>query len=302
MKTGKNKRLKSIGAFIVLIAIITSYYFNGFEAKAPSVNSKEADRVYSDLTNYKKMQIAVRVKSIESLRNVITTKLEPAGAVKLHSDEQGGYALYIYQVETQYLPTMLDNISQIGSISSKVERISPQNTQLDLDAKLRDMEAIYQREFQDYNNSKTKYSYQLDRLKQLGMEVDSLKFELSNQKSRAMTLLYIKAQMPPNKVGRISNYQKFIVDFLKYLIIYSVVVSLLHYGTVLLVYLLAMLGIKFPSITSYGGGGYNGYAGYKGYQGYGNYGYGGSKKRRVKRIYRNKRGEQDEKEDDDNSK
>jgi hypothetical protein len=281
------------------MAIITSYYFNGFEAKAQSINTKEADRVYNDLTNYKKMQISVSVKSLESLRKVIYTKFEPIGAIKLHSDEQSGYALYIYQIETQYLPQMLDYISQIGSISSKVERISPQNTQLDMDAKLRDMEAIYQKEFVDYNNSKTKYSYQLDRLKQLSTEVDSLKFQISNQKNRAMTLLYIKAQMPPNKVGKVKNYQKFVIDFLKYLIIYSVIVSFLHYGTVLLVYVLSMLGIRFPNIGSYGRG-YNDYAGYKGYQGYGNYGYGGGRKRKVKRIYRNKKGEHHENEDDSN--
>jgi hypothetical protein len=302
VKIKKSTRLRSIGLFIVLMALITSYYFNGFQSKAPSVNTKEADRFYNELTNYKKIQIVVGIKSLETLKKLIYTKLEPTGANKLHSEEQGGYALYIYQIEQQNIPAVLDNIAEIGSINSKVERISAQNTQLDLEAKLRDKEVIYQKELQDYSNSKVKYSYQLDRLNGLSMQVDSLKFEISNQKNKAMTALYIKALVAPNKVGRVQNYQKFVIDFIKYLIVFAVVISFMHYGTILLAYLFSMLGIRFPSLSSIGKG-YNDYAGYKGYGGgyrgygsYGSYGYGGSRKRRVKRIYRNK-----EKSDEDTS-
>lgn len=293
MKTIKSKRLRSIGLFIVLMALITSYYFNGFESKAPTINTKEADRFYNELSNYKKTQIKVSVKSLDALKKLVYTKLEPNGAVKLHSDEQNGYALYIYQIEQQNIPSVLDNISEVGTISSKVERISTPNTQIDLDAKLRDMESIYQKEMQDYTNAKVKYSYQYDRLNQLSKQVDSLKFEISNQKNKAMTLLYIKAVAVSNKAGRVRNYQKFVIDFAKYLVIFAVIISFIHYGTLLLVYLLSMLGIKFPSLSSYGRG-YNDYAGYKGYQNYRNYGYSGSRKRRVKRIYRNKSDSKDD--------
>jgi len=294
VKVKKSRRLRAIGLFIVLLALVTSYYFNGFQSKAPSINTKETDRFYNDLSNYKKIQVIVSIKSLDALKKLIYTKLEPGGAVKLQSEEQAGYALYIYQIEQQNIPSVLDKIAEVGTISSKVERISAQNTQIDLEAKLRDKEAIYQKEMQDYANSKVKYSYQLDRLNLLSMQVDSLKFDISNQKNQAMTLLYIKAMVAPSKVGRVQNYQKFVIDFVKFMVIFAVVVSFLHYGTMLLAYLFSLLGIKFPSISSMGGGGYDGYAGYKGYkgyggyQGYGSYGYGGSRKRRVKRIYRNK--------------
>ncbi len=298
MKTIKSKRLRAIGLFIVLMALITSYYFNGIATKTPSINSKEADRVYNELPNYQKVKIDVSIKSLDALQKLIYTKLEPNGAVKLHSEEQGSYALYLYQVDQQKISAVLDNISEVGNISSKVERISAQNTQLDLDAKLRDKEVIYEKELQDYSNSKVKYSYQLNRLNQLSKEVDSLKFEISNQKNKAMSLLYIRAMVAPNKIGRVHNYQKFLLDFIKYIIIFGVIVSFLHYGTLLLVYLLSVMGIKFPSIGSYGKG-YNDYAGYRGYQNYGSYGYGGNRKRKVKRIYRNKQSSNDDSESED---
>ncbi len=299
MKSVKSKRLRSIGLFIVLVALITSYYFNGFESKAPTINTRETDRLYSDLPNTQKIQLNLSLKSLDLLRKLISTKIEQQGAVKLSSVEQHSYGLYIYQVEAQNVPSILNDISEIGTITNKVEQVNTQNIAIDLDAKLRDREALYQKEFLDYNNSKTKYSYQLDRLKMLSQEVDSLKFEISNLKNKAMTLLYIKAQVVQGKVGKVRNYQKFVLDFIRYLIIFTVIVAFLHYGTVILVYLLSLLGIKFPSLTNYGGRGYNDYAGYKGYRGYGSYGYGGSRKRRVKRIYRSKQSSDKDKQEEE---
>lgn len=299
MKAVKSKRLRSIGLFIVLVALITSYYFNGFESKTPTINTKDTDRLYSELPNTQKIQINLSLKSLDLLRKLITTKLESQGAIKLSSVEQNSYGLYIYQIDSQNLPSILNDISEIGTITNKVEKINTQNTAIDLEAKLRDREALYQKEFLDYNNSKTKYSYQLERLKLLGNEVDSLKFEISNLKNKAMTLFYIKAQVVQGKVGKIRNYQKFVFDFIRYLIIFTVIVAFLHYGTVILVYLLSLLGIKFPSLTNYGGRGYNDYAGYKGYRGYGSYGYGGSRKRKVKRIYRSKQSSDKDKQEEE---
>jgi len=290
----RSKRLKAIGLFIVLVSLMTSYYFNGFSSKAPTVNSRETDRIYDELTHTNKIKIEVNVKSMELLKKLIETKLLAQGAVKLNAEEQGAYSRYIFQVEPQNVSSILSDVSEIGTIYDKKERVNFQDSAIDLESKLRDREALYQKEFSDYNTSKTKYSYQLDRLNLLSKEVDSLKLAISNQKNKAMTLLYIKAQQISRQGGRVRSYQKFFFDFIKYMIIFTIVLAFLHYGTVLLVYLLSQLGIRFPSLTGFFGRGYNYYAGYKGYKGYSGYGssgygYGGSKKRRVKRIYRNKK-------------
>ncbi|MFO7660933.1 MAG: hypothetical protein R6V77_08465 [Candidatus Cloacimonadaceae bacterium] len=242
------------------------------------------------MTHSQKIKVGVSVKSMELLRKFIDTRLIAQGAKKLSAEEQSNVGRYIFQVEPQNVSSLLTELAEIGSVYDKKENNNVMDTSVDLESKLRDREALYQKEFSDYNNSKTKYSYQLDRLNQLSKQVDSLKFAISNQRNQAMTLLYINAQQLAGQGGRVRSYQKFFLDFIKYLIVFTVVLAFLHYGTVLLVYLLAMLGIKFPSLTGFFGRGYNYYAGYKGYRGYGGYGssYGSGKKRRVKRIYKNK--------------
>lgn len=304
MKAVRSKRVRAIGLFIVLISLITSYYFNGFRTKAPTNNSRETDRIFEDMTHSRKIKLGVSVKSMEALQKLIDTKLLGQGAIKLNAEEQGGSGRYIFQVSPQNVNSILADLSELGSIYDKKESVNIHDSQIDLETKLRDSEALYQKEFMDYNNSKTKYSYQLDRLKLLGKEVDSLKLAISNQQNQAMTLLYINAQQASGKGSGISNYRKFFVDFLKFIVLFTIVLAFIHYGTVLLVYLLALLGIRFPSLTGILGKGYNYYAGYKGYKGYKNYGgygynYGHSKKRRIKRVYKNKQSSESETSDED---
>ena len=119
-------------------------------------------------------------------------------------------------------------------------------------------------------------------------EIDSLQTQLNNQKDRAMTLIYVKAAMNLGGKGKVQNYRKFFVDFVKFLGVFLFAGLLVYYGTLLLGYLLSLLGIKLPKLNTYGSG-YRGYGGYSGYRGYGGYSYNEkNRKRKVKRIYRDR--------------
>lgn len=288
MKNTRSKRLKAIGLFIVLVALIISYYLNGYQAKPPSVNTKEAKRIFDELDNQKKVSVDINAKSIDTFKKMLSSKIDTQASKKLYAKESNNFAIYIYQMEPQVVQPLLSYISEIGTIKNSEEKIEDRGVIFDLENRLRDRETLYQREFQDYNNSKVKYSYQLERIKNLGKEVDSLKFEIANQQNKSMTALQIVAQMPPGRSGKIGSVQKFFFDFVKYIIILTIIVAFLHYGSAVLVYFLSLMGIRFPNLSAYGGRSYNAYAGYKGYRGYGSYGYGGSKKRRIKRIYKEK--------------
>jgi hypothetical protein len=291
MKAIKSKRMRTIGLFVVLIALMTSYYFNGVKVKPNIPGSRETDKIYNDISNTKKIQVDVSVKSLDLLRKLLSSRLDSQGAIKLNSEERSGYGYYIYEVDSQNISILLSSLAEIGTITSKVEKVNTEAIEFDLEGRLKDREAIYQKEFQDYNNSKLRTSYQLDRLKQLRYELDSLKYAITNQKYKAMTLLYIKAMQSDSRVGKVRNYQKFVFDFIKYLVIFTIIIAFLNYGTILLVYVMSMLGIKFPSLSSLFGKGYNYYSGYRGYRrygGYNRYGYGSNKKRRTKRIYKHK--------------
>lgn len=299
MKTSRSKRVRAIGVFIVLIAIITSFYMGSKGSKSSAVDNRDAKKIYDSLNNRTKISISISVKSLAALKFVIQSKLNTEDNLKIYSKEQSNSALYIYQVDPQSVPVTMGYLSEVGNITNSEERISTQQGEIDLENKLRDREIIYQKEFQDYNTAKVKYSYQLDRIKQLGKEVDSLKFEIANQRNKAKTILFLTARIQASNVGRVAGYRVFLLEFIKWLVIYSIAVIFMYYGTIVLMYLMTLLGIRFPSISAYGGRGYNIYAGYKGYRGYGSYGYGGSKRRKIKRIYKNRPSSDEESDEND---
>jgi hypothetical protein len=302
MKGIKSRRMRTVGLFVVLVALMTSYYFNGVKVKPSLPVSRETDKIYNDIDNHKKIEVDISVKSMDLLRKLLDSRLESQGAIKLNSEERSGYGYYIYEVDSQNVTSILNSLAEIGTITSKVEKVNTQEIQIDLEARLKDRDAIYQKEFQDYNNSKLRTSYQLDRLKQLRYELDSLKYAISNQKYMAMTLLYIKGVQTDSRVGKVRNYQKFVLDFIKYLVIFTIIIAFLNYGTILLVYVMSLLGIKFPSLSGLFGNRYNYYAGYRGYRrygGYDRYGYGSNKKRRTKRIYKNKQASEEKPSEED---
>lgn len=288
--------------FIVLLALATSYYMNGYKSHKPTINSRETDRKYAELDNYEKVSVDLSITNLVNLKKMLDTTVLAMGAEKLYRDEQSGFALYLYQVEPKNVETIVNSFSTIGTITHKTESINTESSQVNLEGKLKDKETLYQKEFQEYSNSKSKFSFQLNRINQLSKDIDSLKYSLENQKSRAMTLLYVKAIVVNGKQGKIHDYKAFFLDFLKFFVGFTVLGLLIYYGVVVLNYLLGLLGIKLPSLNPYksGGTGYSGYSGYSGYgnKGYGGYSYGKNRKRRIKRIYRNKSGADDSSEDE----
>jgi hypothetical protein len=298
MKSSKSKRLRAIGLFIVLAAMIVSFMHNGISPRAQGINSRETDRYYEELTNTNKVKLEVNVKSIDLLKNLVANKLDAQGSVKLSSEEQSNSCLYVYQINPQSLAPIIAAVSEIGSIISKTERTSSNSSQIDLLAKLRDKQILHDKAFEDYKNSKNPISSKLIIINDLQSQIDTLKFQIANQKNQEMTVLYIKAQVAASGTGKFAGYKNLLLDFVRYVIMFSVAVAVLYFGTILLVYIFSLLGIRFPSFSSLLGKGYNDYAGYKGYRGYGSYGYGGNRKRRVKRIYRNKHSSDSEKSDE----
>jgi len=297
MKTVKSKRLKAIGLFIILIALILSYYKNIYNSK-PAVKpmqSKETDNYFEQARNNEKIRLDVELKSLADLRKLVDEVIEPAGARRVISNEQTQQANYIYLMEAGQVTSVLDAVATLAVIKDRNEINTPVSG-IDLEEKLR----IRTGEFERLRSKTNITSYDRITLKQIEHEIDSLRTEISNLKNKSLSLLYLKARITPNRIGRFSGAKNFFLGFVFYVVIGVVGIALLYYGTILLMYLLAMLGVKMPSLSGYLGKGYNDYAGYKGYRGYGSYGYGGSRKRHVKRIYRNKRSsDSDSQEEDD---
>ncbi len=289
----KSRRVRAISIFVAALALATAYYTNSFKPTRSSIDSREADRRYDKLDNDTKVFVEMRTGELEKLRFQLNRQMDALGGVKIHNQESGAYSLLLYRLEPKYINNVLDNLTKLGTVLLKNETNNPMLKETDLELKLKDKQMMYQRELQDYNNARFKTSYQLGRINLLSREIDSLKIMMDNQKYRQQSILYVKAIVPSGPRGAIKNYQKFTIDFFKYLLLFFAITLLLYFGIVLLTYVLTMIGIRFPSgAGGYGGyrgyRGYSGYSGYRGYSGYGKYGYNYNKRRRIKRIYKNR--------------
>jgi len=304
VRSRKKARFRAIGLFIFLLALATSYYYNGIKNSKQTINSKEADRKYDQLDNSYKIQVDLATADMDGFKANLLKQTKDLGTIKLFSEEQSAYALYLIQYKSQYTNEMINLLGKLGKISRKIERVNTMGNIIDLQSKLNDKREMYDKAKQDYNTSKYRSYLRKQELDALRAEIDTLEYQLMNQKNREQSLIYIKAiSSKATSSGMIRDYEKFGIDFVKWLVVYMAAIVLIYYGSILLVFLLSLVGIKLPNAPGYGG--YGGYGSSKGYGGYsssgsyssygaGRYGSYGkyssdyNRRRRVKRVYRNK--------------
>lgn len=82
-----------------------------------------------------------------------------------------------------------------------------------------------------------------------------------------MPILYIRAQAAASGIEK-CNIINILLDFIKYVIIFALGVAILYFGSILIVYIFSLLGVRFPSFSNISNRGYNYYSGYKGYHSY----------------------------------
>jgi hypothetical protein len=287
MKSVNKKRMKAVGLFIIIAAIFASYYYNVVRMKVPPINTRESLAVFQAASNVNKVKLDFLFNSFDEFKKVVNATIETKGIKKFSAEERNYYGLFVYELNPDQVQNVITEFSKIGYILSKTENIVTQSDKNDLEKQKIYKESLYNKEFQDYQNRKTGYSSQSERIDKLRREIDSLDLAIKDTSTKRMTLLYVYAQMRPDKFGVNFDIKRFLGGIVAYSAIFAIIAALLYFGGMIIAYIFPLLGIKIPSFGGKGRG-YNDYAGYKGYHGYGSYGYGGSKKRRVKRIYRNK--------------
>jgi len=146
----------------------------------------------------------------------------------------------------------------------------------------------YEREQAELNNVRFPTDTQNRRKEELHSLIQSTRSNLDKLKESNNVLLFITL-VPQQKTNTIEvTIKSLALNFFSWLIIFTVGAVLAYYGTRLLMYFLAALGVK--GIGAGGLGGSYRYGGYGGYYNryYNRYGYGHGK-RKVKRIYKDKR-------------
>ncbi len=288
MKKREKRRVRGIAIFIVFLAITASIVqWQNKAGKHETYNFKPAQNEYRDLKFLNKAQISFSSPNVAKAKTEIEKIISEHSTKQIRKQSEGSFGAYIFSVPQKDLPIIVEKLRSFGSVNSQTEQIDTALVNIDYESELVRLQS-YEREQAELNNVRFPTDTQNRRKEELHSLIQSTRFNLDKLKESNNVLLFITL-VPQQKTNTIQvTIKSLALNFFSWLIIFTVGAILAYYGTRLLMYFLAALGVK--GIGAGGLGGSYRYGGYGGYYNryYNRYGYGHGK-RKVKRIYKDKR-------------
>lgn len=288
MKKREKRRVRGIAIFIVFLAIAASIVqWQNKAGKHETYNFKPAQNEYRDLKFLNKAQISFSSPNVAKAKTEIEKIISEHSTKQIRKQSEGSFGAYIFSVPQKDLPIIVEKLRSFGSVNSQTEQIDTALVNIDYESELVRLQS-YEREQAELNNVRFPTDTQNRRKEELHSLIQSTRSNLDKLKESNNVLLFITL-VPQQKTNTIGvTIKSLALNFFSWLIIFAVGAVLAYYGTRLLMYFLAALGVKGIGAgglgDSYRYGGYGGY--YNRY--YNRYGYGHGK-RKVKRIYKDKR-------------
>ncbi|MEN6444788.1 MAG: hypothetical protein ABFC98_01935 [Candidatus Cloacimonas sp.] len=292
------RRVKGIAIFIVFLAVAASIFeWQNNAGKHPTYDLKPAQNDYRDLKFVNKAQISFVSPNVTKAQAEIEKIIAEYSNKQIRKQSETSFGAYIFSVPQQDLHSIIEKLGKFGTIASKTEQVDTSLVNLDYESELARLQG-YEREQADLNNVRFPTDAQNRRKEELHSLIQSTRSNLDKLKDAQSVLLYVSLVPQQKTASWEVTLSILAVNFFSWLIVFAVGAVLVYFGTRLLMYFLAALGIKGNSSGGLGGS-YN-YGGYGNYYNryYSRYGY-GKGKRKVKRIYKDKRSTPDSDSEED---
>lgn len=284
------RRLRAVGIFVIFLALAyAGYTAMKQREREPDYTAmfKESTRAFTDYKSLNKAQVRIRSRSMSNALNDMNGIVTGYALEKpLLKSRESSHGAYIFKVDAQRLPEILQKFNALGSIDGHKEIVDSSlvvkslTTEEEILASKRKELAELEAIGQTYGNIGDRKEFLIGQIRDQENRVNVLR-------QANTTLLYV--QMVPTLGGTsVSTFRLFVIHFFIALLVLFVAVILAYYGTKLIMYLLAMMGVRGFSASNLGVGYQYGYGNYADRY-YSRYGYGGSK-RKVKRIYKDPHG------------
>ncbi|MDY0151580.1 MAG: hypothetical protein RBS43_04845 [Candidatus Cloacimonas sp.] len=281
------RRVRGIAIFIVFLAIATSIVqYQNNSGRTANYNFKPSSQEYRDLKFINKAQVTFASTNVGKAQTEISKIIAQNSTKQIRKQNEGGYGAYIFSLPQQSLPQVIEKLRTFGSVASQTEQIDTSLVNIDFESENARL-ASYEREQADLNNVRFPTDSQNRRKEALHGLIQQTRMNLDKLKDSDNVLLYITLSPIQRSSNTFQIAKAVSLNFFSWLVIYAVGMVLVYFGTRLLMYFLAAIGIKGLNAGGVGGsyqyGGYTGYAGK--YSGRYNY---SSGKRKVKRVYKDK--------------
>ena len=283
-----SRRVKGIAIFIVFLAIATSIVqYQNKQGKPTRYDFKPSANEYRDLRFINKAQVSFTSANVPKAQEEIGKIISEMGTKQIRKQTEGSSGAYIFSVPQTELPQVIERLRKVGIVGAQTEQIDTSLVNIDYESEAARL-ASYEREQNDLADVRFPSDAQNRRKEALHGLVQQTRLNLDKLKDAHNVLLYITLAPLQKNSNAFITVKVMAFNFLSWLGIYSVMMVLVYFGTKLLMYFLAAIGIR--SINAGGVGGSNQYGGYTGYAGRysGRYNYNTSK-RKIKRVYKDKR-------------
>ena len=282
------KRVRGVAIFLVFLAMaITIFEYAKVQARGGSqVNLKSYQTEFRNQKWLNKVSFELSSQNIAASLQKMDELSNAPGNRTLKREKRSNYGVYMFSLSKPALDNLRQQLGKIGNIGAEMEVVDTSlvNTNYDIEAANL---ASYEKDLAELDKIRVPSDPELRRKESLRVQI-----KLTQQKLEALQrgdsyLVYVSIIPALKSSNAMSTVRSLVTIFFKWLGICFVGIILVYFGTRLLMFLLAMMGVKGLGMSGVGGayqyGGYSGYAS----KYYSRYGYGRSR-RKTKRIYKEK--------------
>ncbi len=303
MAKKSSRRLRSVAIFVIFLSLTWAGYraFLNKPQKSDTGSQayyRDSDKLFTDYSWQNKAKLRVRSTSLKNATQEMDAVIGAYSLEKpLMKASEGNHGVYVFKIESSNLPTIKAKFGKVGSITVDKEVVDSSL----VNKRLETEELILE--------SRRKNLADLDAMGHVYGNIAKDKEDLISQirvqenlvdvlRRADTTLLYVELEQAI-VTNTVAPMKVFVIHFFGAILVLFVASVLSYYGTKLIMYLLALMGVKGFSAASLGGFQY-GYGNYANryYSRYGS----GKSKRKVKRIYKDGRSDKSDDEEASNKK
>lgn len=287
MSKKSKSRVRGVAIFIVLLALaITTFNVYKRISHRVVVDTKDADNIYRSTTWMYKAKYITSPKDGKVTKDKATELISKMSTEPVvYQNVKPGVGAYIFKVDNTNIPLLEKNLSTFASISNN-ETITDSSlvaTSIDIE---KQRLTSYQNERATLDGIRLRSDAQNRRMDVLNRQIEITQDRVQRLEASGSTLVYLVIRPSTSGQSPVDLAKYGVMNFILALAILCLATLVLYFGTKLLTFLLALMGVKGFGL----GGALQNYT-YRSYSNYtGRYGYGyGGKNRKVKRIYKDKR-------------
>lgn len=293
MAKKSSRRLRAVAIFVIFLSLAWAGY-NVLKpqktATSSQANYRDSDKLFTDYSWQNKAKIRVRSSSLKNATQEMDGLIRSYSLEKpLLKSSESSHGVYIFKIESSNLPTLKEKFHKVGSITVDKEVVDSSL----VNKRLETEEAILasrRKNLEDIDAMGHVYGNLAKDKEELISQIRAQENLVDVLKRADTTLLYVELEQAV-VTNTVAPVKVFVKQFFFAIIVLFVASVLAYYGTKLIMYLLALMGVKGFSAASLGGFQY-GYGNYANRY-YSRYGSGRSK-RKVKRVYKDGRSKNDE--------